>query len=81
MPTICALFTLIEKYVVINLGVSSSDWAFGYWLLMSAVMQTASVIYFKFYSLTFDVYMWRLGSLASLFACLGASFAIAAFKT
>ncbi len=82
MPTTCAIFTLIEKYVVINLGVSSSDWAFGYWFLMSAVMQAASVIYFKFYSLkVFDVSMWTLGSLGSLLNCLGSSFVIAAFKT
>ena len=82
MPTICAIFTLIEKYVVVKLGVSSSDWAFGHWFLMSAVMQAATVIYFKFYSFTvFDVSMWTLGSLGSLLNCIASSFVIAAFAT
>jgi drug/metabolite transporter (DMT)-like permease len=82
MPTICALFTLIEKYVVVKLGVSSSDWAFGHWFLMSVVMQTVSVVYFKFYSFSaFDFQMWTIGSLGSLLNCVGSSFVIAAFAT
>jgi drug/metabolite transporter (DMT)-like permease len=82
MPTICALFTLIEKYVVVKLGVSSSDWAFGHWFLMSVIMQTVSAVYFKFYSFSaFDFQMWTICSLGSLLNCVGSSFVIAAFAT
>ena len=35
LPVICSFQNLLEKYVVLTMGVTVLDWCFGYWGLLS----------------------------------------------
>jgi hypothetical protein len=38
MPVICCIQAVLEKYVVLRMGVTSSDWCFGYWGLLGLAL-------------------------------------------
>ncbi len=80
LPILTTILTMAEKYVVVSMKVNSADFAFGYWGMMSLVMQISSIAYFNYYG-NFIWRYWVFGSIGSAFNCLACYFMILAYST
>ena len=46
MPMTGACMNLVSKYVTVDLKMSANDWTFGYFLIMSTMLQIAEIAHF-----------------------------------
>ena len=79
MPVTIALLILLIKYGDKSLKLRSTDYAVGYWFILSLFMQIVSIINFKINVKSFILGNWIrdvFASLASLFGCVFACAAL-----
>ena len=80
MPICVVMQQAAQKYVVFQLKINSDDFTYGYFLLMSAVLQIMSIIKFSVAG-NFVIRLWIFGSIGSILNCFGCLFAVASFAT
>ena len=73
MPLVCCNASMFTKYVIGTKKISSLDYSFGYFLVEKSIEFLASLVYFQFYKIDWRLYL--IGSIGSVFDCLGCFFA------
>lgn len=60
---------MFTKYVIGTKKISSLDYSFGYFFVEKSIEFTASLVYFQYNKIDWQLYV--IGSLGSVFDCLG----------
>jgi hypothetical protein len=70
---------MFTKYVIGTKKISSLDYSFGYFFVEKSIELIASLVYFQNYKIDWQLYV--IGSIGSVFDCLGCLFVNCAIST